>query len=122
MVILIPPKLYRVISQDFADRIISQYFVQQQTNMMHSYNVYFQIIAEKPHIVLSANKNLWCIPSSEYYSSWAEVFHKTLFIVQQQIFMLHVYNVYLQTIKDTQQKVLSATQNLWCILSSEYSS
>ena len=27
-----------------------------------------------------------------------ELFHKTLFIVQQQIFMLHVYNVYLQTV------------------------
>ena len=27
-----------------------------------------------------------------------ELFHKTLFIVQQQIFTLHVHNVYLQTI------------------------
>ena len=90
--------------------------------MIHSCNVYLQIIAEKPHIVLSADKNLWCIPSSEYYSSWAELFHKTLFIVQQQIFMLHVYNMYLQTIKDMQQKVLSATKNLQCILSSKYSS
>ena len=35
--------------------------------------------------------------------------------------MLHAYNVYLQTIKDRQQKVLSATKNLWCILPSEYS-
>ena len=90
--------------------------------MMHSCNVYLQIIAEKLHIVLSADKNLQCIPSSEYYNSWAELFHKTLFIVQQQIFMLHVYNMYLQTIKDRQQKVLSATKNLQCILSSEYSS
>ena len=90
--------------------------------MMHSCNVYLQIIAEKLHIVLSADKNLWCIPSSKYYSSWAELFHKTLFIVQQQICMLHVYNVYLQTVIDMQQKLLSATKNLPCILSSKYCS
>ena len=115
MVLLIPPKLYRVIHKTLL-------IEQQQTSMMHSCNVYLQIIAEKPHTVLSADKNLWCIPSSEYYSSWAELFHKTLFIVQQQIFMLHTYNMSLQTVKDRQQKVLSAEKNLRCILSSEYSS
>ena len=88
--------------------------------MMHSCNVYLQTIAEKLHIVLSADKNLWCIPSFEYYSSWAELFHKTLFIVQQQILMLYVYNLYLQTIIDMQQEVLSAVKNLLCILSSKY--
>ena len=51
-----------------------------------------------------------------------ELFHKTLFIVQQQIFTLHVYNVYLQTIKHMQWKVLSATKNLLCIPSSVCSS
>ena len=40
---------------------------QQQICMMHSCNVYEN--HERQHTVLSANKNLQCMPSSEYYSS-----------------------------------------------------
>ena len=42
---------------------------QQQIRMVQYRNVYLKIIAERHHTVLSADKNLWCMPSSEYYSS-----------------------------------------------------
>ena len=42
---------------------------QQQICMMQYLNVYLKIIAERQHTVLSANKNLQCMPSSKYYSS-----------------------------------------------------
>ena len=42
---------------------------QQQISMVHYHNVYLKIIAERHHIVLSADKNLWSMPSSDYYSS-----------------------------------------------------
>ena len=42
---------------------------QQQICMVQYRNVYLKIIAERHHTVLSADKNLWCMPSSEYYSS-----------------------------------------------------
>ena len=42
---------------------------QQQICMVQYHNVYLKIIVERHHTVLSADKNLWCMPSSEYYSS-----------------------------------------------------
>ena len=42
---------------------------QQQICMVQYCNVYLKIIAERHHTVLSADKTLWCMPSSEYYSS-----------------------------------------------------
>ena len=45
---------------------------QQQISMVQYHNVYLKIIVERHHTVLSADKNLWCMPSSEYYSSCVE--------------------------------------------------
>ena len=42
---------------------------QQQICIVQYHNVYLKIIAERHNTVLSADKNLWCMPSSEYYSS-----------------------------------------------------
>ena len=42
---------------------------QQQICIVQYCNVYLKIIAERHHIVLSADKNLWSMPSSDYYSS-----------------------------------------------------
>ena len=42
---------------------------QQQISMVQYCNVYLKIIAERHNIVLSADKNLWSMPSSDYYSS-----------------------------------------------------
>ena len=42
---------------------------QQQICMMQYCNVYLKIIAERHHVVLSADKNLWSMPSTDYYSS-----------------------------------------------------
>ena len=42
---------------------------QQQICIVQYCNVYLKIIVERQHTVLSADKNLWCMPSSEYYSS-----------------------------------------------------
>ena len=42
---------------------------QQQISIVQYHNVYLKITAERHHTVLSADKNLWCKPSSDYYSS-----------------------------------------------------
>ena len=42
---------------------------QQQISMVQYRNVYLKITVERHLTVLSADKNLWCMPSSEYYSS-----------------------------------------------------
>ena len=42
---------------------------QQQICMVQYCNVYLKITVERHHTVLSADKNLWCMPSSKYYSS-----------------------------------------------------
>ena len=39
---------------------------QQQICMVQYCNVYLKITAERHHTVLSADKNLWCMPSSKY--------------------------------------------------------
>ena len=42
---------------------------QQQICMVQYRNVYLKIIVERHNIVLSAYKNQWSMPSSDYYSS-----------------------------------------------------
>ena len=61
VVVLMPPKLH-----SYFTRLLRG---QQQICIVQSCNVYLKIIAERHNTVLSADKNLWCMPSSEYYSS-----------------------------------------------------
>ena len=42
---------------------------QQQICIVQYCNVYLKIIVDRHNTVLSADKNPWCMPSSEYYSS-----------------------------------------------------
>ena len=55
VVVLIPPKLEIVISQDFVDRTATN---QYDAFLQH---VYLQIITGRQHTVLSANKSLQCM-------------------------------------------------------------
>ena len=61
VLLLMPPKL-----QLFHKTLLRG---KQQICMVQYCNVYLKIIAERHHIVLSAYKNLWSMPSSDYYSS-----------------------------------------------------